>query len=1380
MNNTESLESTIIFDQYSRYRACAELITSLAPPDKCNIIDVGSGGECLLGKFIPHHNITYLDPLLRLNPEKHENMITDDFFRYDFKGKRFDYAVSIDTYEHIPPEKRQEFLLKLSSVVTRGFILAFPSADAGDAIETDRMLNDAYREFTGRDYVWLDEHIKYGLPRLQATLEQLQSLGFVVAVRQNGHSPWYRTLLRYINRALELPSQKNNIIKLSALFNRELYQYDAMSPSYRQIVIAVRSGGSLLPPEIVVTKKMKEDADTYWNRIQQHIPSTIEAQISDVLILQRQISESTQWAQQTIQKIEILNTQLTEVQNWAHRAVADVQARDASIRILEEKLLETTRWSEKLFAESEKKDGIISDLNTTVEDASSIIKKLSEELSQKDRVIGKLESTVFDRNQSIATLQAEYINLKKQNEELAINLSEKEKTLVALSKIIAEQSAHMSAVLKQSDEWERILDGVQKRAAEQQETIASLLQQARIFQTDLTTAHAEQEALRHHLEHFQEQTSNLSGILRFLVIRVEASISSVIPKSIKDTFGPLYRRTFYNRLKKGLGQTPVLTALHPFIAEAGKPFSVQPNGDSALTVKGRHFDHTMCIFLNGEMVQTDFVDETTLSAIVPRFYYNNVCDIAVEVRAPGVAVSNSQTLRIVDHISEDQRVPVASPDAFLQKRYEELYGDKASKYDIICFPITYWGFRFQRTGQILRRFAKQGHRVFYVHTEFTPARVNRHEEISSPMLEYKFLEKNIWQVTLIAPRALNIYKDHLKERDTLFLTASLNRLVEDKQITTAISLVSFPFWSQAAIAFSKQTNIPLFYDCMDDHSGFGNVAKEVLEEEEALLKVADTTLFTSQYLWDKYHHRTSVPLMVRNAADVDHFKNLLINDYLQDIPRPIIGYYGAIAEWFDTDLVYDVARRKPEWNFVFIGHTFGADISKLSELPNVHFLGEKPYDELPKYLYHFDVCTIPFKLTELIKATNPVKFYEYISSGKPVIATKIPELLPYSGLIHLIASPDEFIRAVSQTLREDETIKVKRRELAAQHSWEQRVDVMQEGIERILTPLRTAQAAQWKSFKVTVLVLTHKGREYVDGCFKSLRKQTHPNLELLLVDNASIDDGPAYVHEHFPEVKVLPTGKNLGFSSGNNWGVQYATGDLIFFLNDDTELAPDTLEEMCKIMVIHKQIGGVGGTVLSLSEKEKIVFTLPKIDPKTAWVPWINQESPIMRVDYLSGNSMLFRRSVLDEVGLLDPRFFAYFEETDLCARIFRAGYDLIYTPHAKIWHKEMGFWSLDKNYYYMNRNRFRFAMKNFDREYIPPFLVSYSRHLWNEFKTNLKERRGKRMYLLLKGIGWNIVNSPEILFTRYRANLRIKHPRSFNKELPLRKINAPGNGSYS
>jgi glycosyltransferase involved in cell wall biosynthesis len=107
----------------------------------------------------------------------------------------------------------------------------------------------------------------------------------------------------------------------------------------------------------------------------------------------------------------------------------------------------------------------------------------------------------------------------------------------------------------------------------------------------------------------------------------------------------------------------------------------------------------------------------------------------------------------------------------------------------------------------------------------------------------------------------------------------------------------------------------------------------------------------------------------------------------------------------------------------------------------VHFLGEKPYSELPKYLYWFDVCIIPFKLTPLIEATHPVKFYEYLSSGKPVVSAKLPELLPYNDLCYLADSKEDFLNKIEIGLKEDNLeTKRKRIEFAKSNTWDDRYE----------------------------------------------------------------------------------------------------------------------------------------------------------------------------------------------------------------------------------------------------------------------------------------------------------------------------------------------------
>ena len=130
--------------------------------------------------------------------------------------------------------------------------------------------------------------------------------------------------------------------------------------------------------------------------------------------------------------------------------------------------------------------------------------------------------------------------------------------------------------------------------------------------------------------------------------------------------------------------------------------------------------------------------------------------------------------------------------------------------------------------------------------------------------------------------------------------------------------------------------------------------------------------------------------------------------------RPTIGYYGAIAEWFDAPLVARLAAMRPEWRFELIGSTLGGNVRPLEGLANVRLLGECPYAELPGRIDGWDAFIIPFRRLPLTEATNPVKVYEMLATGRPVVAVGLPELVPIArkGLIRLAATAEPFAAAI--------------------------------------------------------------------------------------------------------------------------------------------------------------------------------------------------------------------------------------------------------------------------------------------------------------------------------------------------------------------------------
>lgn len=300
---------------------------------------------------------------------------------------------------------------------------------------------------------------------------------------------------------------------------------------------------------------------------------------------------------------------------------------------------------------------------------------------------------------------------------------------------------------------------------------------------------------------------------------------------------------------------------------------------------------------------------------------------------------------------------------------------------------------------------------------------------------------------------------------------------------------------------------------------------------------------------------------------------------------------------------------------------------------------------------------------------------------------------------------------------------------------------------------------------VTVIIVNWNGKAYLEGCLASLQAQTHRDFDIVLVDNASSDDSAAFVRDRYPEVRIIESDRNLGFVQGNNLGLAHATGTYVALLNNDTVTDPGWLRALLDA-VQPDDVAGATGKVFSLDTPDRIIFTLPLIDRYSARALWSAADVPQCDVHYLSGNNLLVKRSVIEEVGPLDPGYHSYFEETDWCARMIAAGYRVVYAPTAKVWHKELGSTSLDTNRYYMERNRVRFALKNFDRTYLALFVPYYLVDATRRFIKGRDEFSVPLRRIILRAISWNLRHLPETLASRRRDYQRLKQRRSYNRSL--------------
>jgi GT2 family glycosyltransferase len=568
--------------------------------------------------------------------------------------------------------------------------------------------------------------------------------------------------------------------------------------------------------------------------------------------------------------------------------------------------------------------------------------------------------------------------------------------------------------------------------------------------------------------------------------------------------------------------------------------------------------------------------------------------------------------------------------------------------DVFVWAVIDFNFRVQRPQHLARALAAKGHRVFYISVNFW--------DVDEPGFHFDPLDGcgRLYQIHLYLAGEPLIYTQMPSEEQVAALHGSLASLLAWTRTTSSISLVQHPYWNALV---RSVPNARVVYDCMDHHAGFENNSPTVLEAERSLLKESDLVIVTSAWLESEVEGAARSTALIRNAGEFDFFREPPAEVFRDEHGRRVIGYYGAIAGWFDFDLVRRVAEAHPEVLVVLIGHDFTRAAAPLAGLGNVLLVGEVAYIHLPYWLHAFDVCLLPFKVVPLTLATNPVKIYEYLAAGKSIVAVDLPEMAQFDGLIRTAADPDAFLAAVTDALAtpdDPEMIGI-RQAFASRQTWKHRAVELDAALLGLEEP------------RISVVVLTYNNLAFTQACLHSVEAHSdYRNLEVIVVDNASSDGSVEYLRNWAAEPsaagharRLILNDDNLGFAAGNNVGLAAATGDVLVMLNNDTFVTPGWVRTMHAHLLRDKDLGLVGPVTNNIGNEARVELCYADMDQMVEQAGNYTRSHPgqAMPIDTVAFFCVMLPRAVYDSLGGLDEAFgLGFFEDDDYCRRVQQAG----------------------------------------------------------------------------------------------------------------------------
>ena len=383
-----------------------------------------------------------------------------------------------------------------------------------------------------------------------------------------------------------------------------------------------------------------------------------------------------------------------------------------------------------------------------------------------------------------------------------------------------------------------------------------------------------------------------------------------------------------------------------------------------------------------------------------------------------------QIINLIDnnsYYSEKKLVLENKVENSEKKKKRELINilkDEIANKRVIVFPYTidYHMPLFQRPQQLVKSYSKKEDIVaIYLTINAQYDHVKYAENI----------QKNLWLIEK------NFFEKHI------------DILENAKEKILSISLTT----NKHYIDMIKPNK--LIYEYIDELEIFYGYGPEMEKDHKRLIKEADVTVCTATKLYEQVKQMAKNPIISTNAGDYEFFKkteqfdiNPLVKEKIKGYDC-ILGYYGSLAEWVDYKIIYDVAIKNPKWLWILVGVDYDGSLQKsgILELENILYVSPQPYEMLPTFLKAFTIATIPFKINEITLSTSPVKLFEYMAAGKPILSSKLPECLKYKSVI-TYENSDNFIKKVYDilSLSSEDLYWDKLKEEALNNTWEAKVD----------------------------------------------------------------------------------------------------------------------------------------------------------------------------------------------------------------------------------------------------------------------------------------------------------------------------------------------------